>query len=90
MAVSTSNPGRLIGLIMMSASFLLFVLDRVTHSISDFVGKLFCGESYLQAVDGTVGDLSCGFNTDLYLVAGLVLLFVTGLIVNFMSGPHSS
>ena len=44
----------------------------------------------LFVLDWHTHGISDGFNTDLYLVTAVVLLFVTGLIVNFMSGPDSS
>ena len=60
------------GFIIISIALFLWVVNRASHAVSDFVGKLFCASSYLQPVNGKVGDVSCGFNVDMYLT---VILF---------------
>ncbi len=35
----------------------------------------------MQPVDGIVGDVSCGFNADMYLVVFLIITLLTGTIL---------
>ena len=70
---------------MIVLSILVFAVDRLTQSISTFFGKLICGERYLQAVNGVVGDASCGFNMDMYLSICLLGVFIVGLILVIIS-----
>lgn len=50
-------------------------------AIIDLLAKLWCGDSYMQAVDGIVGDRSCGFNADMYFMVGLLALVLIGVSV---------
>ncbi len=65
-----------ISIILLSA--IVFTIDRLTQSISNLLGKVICGEHYLQPVDGVVGGLSCGFNMDMYIAVCLLGIFMTG------------
>ncbi len=60
-------------------SFSIWLIDRTTGYISDFIGRIFCQDTYMQAVDGYVGECSCGFNTDIYLSIILLTLFCIGI-----------
>ncbi len=60
-------------------SFSLWLIDRTTGYISDFIGKIFCQDRYMKAVDGHVGEYSCGFNADMYLSIILLVLFCIGI-----------
>ncbi len=73
------------GILIILLSAIALTIDRLTQSISTFLGKVFCGERYLTAVDGVVGDLSCGFNMDMSLAVFLLALFVAGLFLIFVS-----
>ncbi len=53
---------RLSGFIMIALSATVLCIDRVTHLITNSLGRWCCGEDYLQPVEGVVGDLSCGFS----------------------------
>ncbi len=70
---------RLIGKLLMAGSLLIGLFDRLTSRISDFLGRLYCGGDYLQPVDGVVGEASCGFDADMYLMVILIALFLVGL-----------
>ena len=70
---------RTIGKILIAVSLLLALLDRITSLISDRLGEQYCGSDYLQPVDGVVGDVSCGFNADMYLMVLLGAVFLYGL-----------
>lgn len=69
------------GVIFMVMSTIAFMIDRFSHVISNTLGRLFCGNKYLQPVNGVFGDPSCGFNADMYLTAFLFAIFVVGLVV---------
>jgi len=73
------------GLLIIILSILVFTVDRMTQFVSTFLGKLICGDRYLQAVNGVVGDASCGFNMDMYLSACLLGLFIIGLVLVIIS-----
>jgi len=76
---------RTTGFLLIAVSIILFLLDRFSHVLSDSLGKVICGKRYLQPVSGVVGDMSCGFNMDMYLAVGLVLLCLTGIILAVVS-----
>ena len=62
-------------------ALLLWAFDRATNILSDLLGRWVCGSSYMQPVDGTVGDLSCGFNMDIYLALVLAIsMFVSATL----------
>ena len=69
------------GFLFIIVAAILFFIDRFSHIISDIFGKSICGDNYLQPVKGVVGDMSCGFNMDICLVIGLLLLSATGLLL---------
>ena len=71
---------KMIGKILIISSILLWMFERLTNSISTLLGKLICGESYMNPVNGEISDLSCGFNTDMHLSFTLVILLIIGLI----------
>lgn len=69
------------GIIIILIALCTFTIERVTKLISTFLGKLICGDQYLSAVDGVVGDFSCGFNTDMYLAVALLIIFILGILL---------
>ena len=69
----------------MAISLLVMVVDRVTNSISTFIGEIICGDTYMCPVDGIVGDCSCGFNTDLHLTFSLVVTLIFGFLLYISS-----
>ena len=70
-----------VGIVIMTVSLLVMIVDRITSSISRFIGEILCGETYMCPVNGIVGDCSCGFNTDMYLAFSLVITLIFGFIV---------
>jgi len=72
------------GILLIGVSMIFFLIDRFSHALSDILGKIICGDQYLKPVNGVSGDISCGFNADMYLVAFLfVVLVVGGLLFIF-------
>jgi len=80
-----AEKNRKIGLIIMLLSFFIWIVDRFSNMISTSLGKMICGESYMKAVDGTVGDCSCGFNMDMYLTAVLLIWMLFGVVLYLFS-----
>ena len=76
---------RKLGIITVLFSSLLLFVNRFTTVISDFFGKIFCGEEYMQTVNGIVGDNSCGFNIDMYVALILTVATIFGIILIFTS-----
>ncbi|MEE9446612.1 MAG: hypothetical protein V3V09_01540 [Arenicellales bacterium] len=50
-------------------------------SISDILGKLACQDQYLLPVNDVIGDVSCGFNADMYLAVGLLITLLIGIVL---------
>lgn len=46
------------------------------------IGRLKCGDRYLKSVDGIAGDVSCGFNIDMFLSALGIFLFLVGAVLS--------
>jgi hypothetical protein len=59
----------------------LAAAERLTESLSDWLGDLFCGLRYLEPVEGVVGERSCGFDADMDLMAALAGIFLAGLFL---------
>jgi hypothetical protein len=76
---------RTTGLILMTVAFFIWIVDRFSHIVSTTMGQMICGDTYMKAVDGVVGDCSCGFNTDMYLTAILFALMLIGVILYLFS-----
>ena len=76
---------RRVGLTLTVVALLVWIVDRFSSVVSTTLGKMICGEHYMCAVNGVVGDRSCGFNTDMYLSVILLVLMVLGLFFLFSS-----
>lgn len=72
---------RKIGLMLITGSILVWFVDRTSLIISTYFGELYCGKRYMQPVDGVVGDVSCGFNADVYLVVFLFTVLLIGIVL---------
>lgn len=70
-----------IGAILVFGLLSVWLIDRFFLPISTFLGKRYCGDRYMQAVDGVVGDVSCGFNADMYLTVLLCLMLIVGAVL---------
>ncbi len=68
------------GKLLIGCSFILWLLDRTTHYISTTTGILYCGQRYLKPVNGVVGDVSCGFNMDMYVTLFLMFCMLLGYV----------
>jgi hypothetical protein len=79
------NIKRNMGLLLIAGSVTIGLVDRFTRIISNALGRLYCGDSYLQPVNSVTGDVSCGFNADIYLVAFLLISLLIGLILMLTS-----
>lgn len=78
-----------LGAVLVVLSVVLFVVDRFGAGMSSFVARLYCADGYMQPVDGMVGDLSCGFNADMYFVVFLFITLILGIFLS-MSVKSSS
>jgi hypothetical protein len=82
-----------IALTLLLVSGGLMLVERVTMLISEGLAKAYCGERYLQLVDGVMGTASCGFGWDIYLT---IVLFSTMFVGMFLflfghgKGPDES
>ncbi len=70
-----------IGITLIIASIMVWLIDRLTQVFSSLIGEVYCGDRYMKPVDGIVGDLSCGFNADIYLAALLFVVFLIGVLL---------
>ena len=72
---------RNIGLVLITGSILVWLVDRASSIISITLGELYCGQRYMQPVDGIFGDPSCGFNADMYLFIFLFCVLLIGIVI---------
>ncbi len=72
------------GIVIISASLVLFVFDRMTYFFSTLLGKAVCGSSYLKATGPVFGENACGFDMDMNFVVLCFLFIVSGLILFFI------
>ena len=74
-----------IGKIFIFISLFLWLIDRLTHSISITLGKIIYGDLYIQPVVGMMGDQSYRFHIDMYLSYSLFTLFLLGILLYIAS-----
>jgi hypothetical protein len=72
-------------MLLMVVTLLVLLFERITGKLSDLLGKWLCGNRYMQAVNGHIGDESCGFNTDMHLSLLLIIFFMLGVILYIVS-----
>ena len=70
---------RKLGLALIIGSIITGLIDRFSLLISIFFGEIYCGNSYMQPVEDMFGDVSCGFNADMYLVIFLIAVLLIGI-----------
>lgn len=68
-----------ISLTLILVSGALALMDRSAFLITKLVGKLVCGDNYMQAVDG----LLCGYNVEVYVTIALYSSMFLGLFLFF-------
>ncbi len=71
------------GIFLIISSLFIWVIERASMPVSNFLGKLYCGDQYMKPVDNIIGDMSCGFNTDMYLTAFLFITVLIGTVLLF-------
>jgi hypothetical protein len=69
------------GALLMLLSAALMAAERLTGSLSDWLGQLFCGMRTMEPVNGIVGERSCGFDADMDLMVALAGSFLLGLFL---------
>ena len=74
---------RKIGIFLIVSSLFIWVIERASLTVSNFLGKLYCGYQYMKPVDNIIGDVSCGFNADMYLTAFLFITMLIGTLLLF-------
>ncbi|MDP6968874.1 MAG: hypothetical protein QGG88_07170 [Gammaproteobacteria bacterium] len=57
----------------------LMLIERATMLVSQAAGKLYCGADYMQPVEGYIGTMSCGFNSDIYVTIALFSIMFIGM-----------
>ena len=72
---------RAIGKFFIFISLSLWLVDRLTHSISFTLGKIMYDDLYMQHVAKMIGDRSCKFNIDMYLAYTLFTVFLLGIVL---------
>jgi hypothetical protein len=71
---------RKIGVVFIVISIVFFLINRfLGFSLSNFLAEIFCGNRYMQPVDGIIGDVSCGFNSDMYFAVFSLVVLVIGI-----------
>jgi len=73
------------GISLIVGALLLWLIEKPAQSISSFIGKIRCGDEYMQAVEGIVGEQSCGFNDDMYVASLLLIMVLSGFILHITS-----
>jgi len=70
---------------MVLLSILIFMFENTTGILSWELCQKLCGERYPASIEPKVVDHSCVFHADMYLSISLVLLFVSGLVLNVLT-----
>ena len=76
---------RAVGKFFIFLSLFLWLVDRLTHSISITLGKIIYDDLYMQHVTKMIGDRSCKFNIDMYLAYSLFTVFLFGVLLYYSS-----
>ena len=69
-------------------ALILLIFESMTNILSRILCHEFCQDQYIASLEPKIMDLSCTFNTDMYLNFTLILLFVFGIIVNVLSAQE--
>ncbi len=80
---------RTVGIFFIVLSLLVWLTDRLTQVISTLLGKIICGDCYMQAVNGMIGDPSCGFNIDMHFTFSLIVVFIFGILLYISSARET-
>lgn len=74
-----------IGKLAVTLSLLIWLADRLTHTISALLGKIICGDHHLHIINATISDPSCEFNIDMHLKFSLTIIFIFGILLYISS-----
>ena len=74
---------RTIGSFFILLSLLVWLVDRLTNTVSTLLGKIIYGNHYMHTENGMLGDLS--FNIDMYLAYSLFTLLLFGILLYYSS-----
>jgi hypothetical protein len=66
-------------------SMLLLIFESMTSILSRVLCRNLCHEHYVSTIEPKIVDLSCSFNTDMYLNFSLVLFLILGIMLNVLS-----
>ena len=70
-------------------SMMLLIFESMTSILSTILCQKFCPEQYIASLEPKIVDLSCAFDTDMYLNFSLILLLVFGIILNVLSSEKT-
>jgi len=79
-----------IGILAITLSILVWLTDRLTHTVSALLGKIIYGNRYMQTIDGAIDDTSCVFNIDMYLAYSLSTILILGIALYISSHKRDS
>jgi len=66
-------------------SMMLLIFESMTSILSGILCQNLCPERYVSSIELQIVDLSCTFNTDMYLNFSLVLFLIFGIMLNMLS-----
>ncbi len=70
-----------LGLLFTALPIFLFFIERSSLVISNAAGKLYCGAAYLKEVNGGLSEQVCGFDSDMNLIAFLLIMMLSGMFM---------
>jgi hypothetical protein len=80
---------RKVGLVFIIISVVFFLINRFYgFFLSNVFGEMFCGNRYMQPVNGIIGDVSCGFNADMYFVVFSLVVLLIGIVLVITTKPQ--
>ena len=72
-----------IGKLAITLSLLVWLIDRMTRTVSTSLGKIIYGDHYIHIENGMLSDLS--FNIDMYLAYSIFTVFLLGILLYYSS-----
>ena len=81
---------RNIGILAISVSLLVWLIDRLTNTVSATLGRFIYGDRYMQTENGMIVDPSCVFNIDMHLTYTLSTLLILGIVLYISSHQRES
>ena len=81
---------RNIGILAISVSLLVWLVDKLTNTVSATLGRMIYGDRYIQTANGMIGDPSCVFNINMYLAYTLSTVLILGIVLYISSHQRES